>query len=105
MRVLEGSPCLRWRAGYEAPRLPRRFRSQVEVISIATSTIRFVPTTFSSIRRVYYYVKTNEQEEYELAVQARKGDLDALSELVERLRLRLFAVAYADAISLPYSAE
>jgi RNA polymerase sigma factor (sigma-70 family) len=41
-------------------------------------------------------MKPNEQEEYELAVQARNGDLDALSELVERLRLRLFAIAYAE---------
>ena len=41
-------------------------------------------------------MKPNEQEEYELAVQAHIGDLDALSELVERLRLRLFAIAYAD---------
>ena len=36
------------------------------------------------------------QDEYELAVQARNGDRDALSTLVERLRLRLFAIAYAD---------
>lgn len=39
---------------------------------------------------------TNEQEEYELAVQAHNGDIDALSALVERLRLRLFTVAYTD---------
>jgi RNA polymerase sigma-70 factor (ECF subfamily) len=41
-------------------------------------------------------MKLNEQEEYELAVQAHSGDRDALSELVERLRLRLFATAYAE---------
>jgi RNA polymerase sigma-70 factor (ECF subfamily) len=41
-------------------------------------------------------MKPNEQEEYELAVQAQNGDLDALSALVEHLRLRLFAIAYAD---------
>jgi RNA polymerase sigma factor (sigma-70 family) len=38
----------------------------------------------------------NEQKEYRLAVQAQHGDLDALSELAERLRLRLFAIAYAE---------
>lgn len=41
-------------------------------------------------------MKPSEQEEYKRAVQARNGDLDALSELVERLRLRLFAIAYAE---------
>jgi len=41
-------------------------------------------------------MEPNELEEYKLAVQARNGDLDALATLVERLRLRLFAVAYAD---------
>ncbi len=32
-------------------------------------------------------MEANEQAEYELAVRARNGDFDALSELVERLRL------------------
>src|SRR5882724_2828928 len=41
-------------------------------------------------------MKPREQDEYELAVQARNGDFDALSALVERLRLRLFALAYAE---------
>lgn len=36
----------------------------------------------------------NEQDEYKLTVRARSGDLDALSALVERYRLRLFAIAY-----------
>jgi RNA polymerase sigma factor (sigma-70 family) len=34
--------------------------------------------------------------EYELAVQARDGDQEALAELVERLRIPLFALAYAE---------
>ena len=41
-------------------------------------------------------MKSNEQEVYKLAVEAQNGDIDALSALVERLRLRLFAIAYAD---------
>lgn len=41
-------------------------------------------------------MKPEEQEEVDLAVRARDGDLDALSALVERLRLRLFAIAYAE---------
>ena len=35
-------------------------------------------------------------DEYELACRAREGDREALSELVERERLRLFALAYAE---------
>jgi len=35
-------------------------------------------------------------EEYNLAVRAHAGDLDALSELVERSRLSLFGLAYAE---------
>lgn len=34
--------------------------------------------------------------EYELALRARDGDREALAELVERTRLRLFALAYAE---------
>jgi len=41
-------------------------------------------------------MNSNEQAEYELAVRARNGDFDALSELVERLRLRLFTAAYGE---------
>src|SRR5947208_23868 len=37
-----------------------------------------------------------EASEYELALRAREGDRDALAELVERTRLRLFALAYAE---------
>lgn len=37
-----------------------------------------------------------ERNEYELALRARDGDLEALTELVERTRLRLFALAYAE---------
>src|SRR5207253_9452419 len=37
-----------------------------------------------------------EREEYELALRARDGDRDALAELVERTRVRLFALAYAE---------
>src|ERR671939_452702 len=37
-----------------------------------------------------------EQSEYELALRARDGDREALAELVERTRLRLFALAYAE---------
>lgn len=35
-------------------------------------------------------------DEYELAKKARDGDREALAELVERTRLRLFALAYAE---------
>lgn len=35
-------------------------------------------------------------DEYKLALKARGGDRDALSDLVERTRLRLFALAYAE---------
>src|SRR5919197_1010611 len=35
-------------------------------------------------------------DEYELALRARDGDREALSELLERARLRLFALAYAE---------
>ena len=38
----------------------------------------------------------NEQDEYHLALRARNGDRDALTELVERLRTRLFGIAYAE---------
>ena len=37
-----------------------------------------------------------EPNEYDLALQARDGDREALAELVERTRLRLFALAYAE---------
>src|SRR5438094_7925793 len=37
-----------------------------------------------------------EPSEYELALRAREGDREALAELVERTRLRLFALAYAE---------
>jgi RNA polymerase sigma-70 factor, ECF subfamily len=37
-----------------------------------------------------------EPNEYELALRARDGDREALSELLERARLRLFALAYAE---------
>jgi RNA polymerase sigma factor (sigma-70 family) len=37
-----------------------------------------------------------EPDEYELAVRARDGDADALAELVERTRLGLFTLAYAE---------
>src|SRR5437016_7488850 len=37
-----------------------------------------------------------EPEEYRLALRAREGDAEALAELVERTRLRLFALAYAE---------
>ncbi len=37
-----------------------------------------------------------EPNEYQLALRARNGDRNALAELVERTRLRLFALAYAD---------
>jgi RNA polymerase sigma-70 factor (ECF subfamily) len=37
-----------------------------------------------------------EPNEYELALRARAGDQEALGELVERTRLRLFALAYAE---------
>src|SRR6266852_8341743 len=37
-----------------------------------------------------------ETSEYELALRAREGNREALAELVERTRLRLFALAYAE---------
>ena len=37
-----------------------------------------------------------EPEEYRLALRAREGDAEALAELVERTRLRLFGLAYAE---------
>ena len=37
-----------------------------------------------------------EPDEYELALRAREGDRRALAELVERTRLRLFSLAYAE---------
>lgn len=38
----------------------------------------------------------NDRIEYELALRARDGDREALSELIERSRVALFAMAYAD---------
>src|SRR5947209_566081 len=38
----------------------------------------------------------DELGEYELALLAREGDREALAELVERTRLRLFGLAYAE---------
>jgi RNA polymerase sigma factor (sigma-70 family) len=38
----------------------------------------------------------NQSDEYELALRARSGDMEALAELIERTRLRLFAVAYGE---------
>jgi DNA-directed RNA polymerase specialized sigma24 family protein len=37
-----------------------------------------------------------EPDEYALALRARGGDREALAELVEQTRLRLFALAYAE---------
>src|SRR5207248_8631323 len=37
-----------------------------------------------------------EPDEYRLSLRAREGDSEALAELVERARLRLFALAYAE---------
>jgi DNA-directed RNA polymerase specialized sigma24 family protein len=37
-----------------------------------------------------------EPDEYRLALRARDGDREALTELVERARLQLFALAYAE---------
>src|SRR5437879_12469469 len=37
-----------------------------------------------------------ETSEYDLALRAREGDREALAELVERTRRRLFALAYAE---------
>jgi len=37
-----------------------------------------------------------EPDELELAIRARGGDAEALAELTERLRLSLFALAYAE---------
>src|SRR2546428_2038509 len=37
-----------------------------------------------------------EAREYELALRAREGDREALAELVEQTRLRLFALAFAE---------
>src|SRR5207245_25318 len=42
-----------------------------------------------------------ETSEYDLALRAREGDREALAELVERTRLRLFALAYAELRQLP----
>src|SRR5437667_527879 len=41
-------------------------------------------------------VMDRELKEYELALRARDGDRDALAQLVERTRLPLFQLAYAD---------
>ena len=41
-------------------------------------------------------MRPTEQDEYALVIRARDGDLEALALLVERLRLWLFAVAYAE---------
>src|SRR5262249_26444169 len=38
----------------------------------------------------------HEPNEYELALRARDGDPEALADLVERTRLRLFPLAYAE---------
>src|SRR5262245_35525631 len=38
----------------------------------------------------------SEPDEYTLSLRAREGDREALAELVERARLRLFAIAYAE---------
>ncbi len=37
-----------------------------------------------------------EPDELELAIRARSGDQEALAELIERLRVGLFALAYAE---------
>jgi DNA-directed RNA polymerase specialized sigma24 family protein len=41
-------------------------------------------------------VMDREPNEYDLAPRARDGDREALAELVERTRLRLFSLAYAE---------
>ena len=38
----------------------------------------------------------NSNDTYQLALRARRGDANALSDLIERTRLRLFALAYAE---------
>src|SRR5260221_386819 len=43
-----------------------------------------------------YFMMNVQPEEYELALRAREGDADALTELIERMRPRLFALAYRD---------
>jgi RNA polymerase sigma factor (sigma-70 family) len=50
----------------------------------------FAPPSASGI------VMDREPEEYELALRARNGDRSALAALVERTRLRLFALAYTE---------
>jgi RNA polymerase sigma-70 factor (ECF subfamily) len=42
------------------------------------------------------HMMDHDPDEYELACRARDGDREALSDLVERERLRLFALAYAE---------
>jgi RNA polymerase sigma-70 factor (ECF subfamily) len=66
------------------------------VTAILSPRKLFDLSTFSVADESTLMMKPNEQEEYELAVQAHLGDRDALSALVERLRLRLFAIAYRD---------
>lgn len=72
----------RWRVGEGIKSFPK-------IISLPTQP--FLVIDGSTV-----VMEPNEQEEVELAVQARNGDSEALSELVERLRLRLFAMAYAE---------
>jgi RNA polymerase sigma factor (sigma-70 family) len=43
-----------------------------------------------------YLLMDRETDEYELATRAREGDREALAELVEQARLRLFSFAYAE---------
>jgi RNA polymerase sigma factor (sigma-70 family) len=61
--------------------LPRR-------ITTLLQTLGGVPASGSVMDR--------ELKEYELALRARDGDRDALAQLVERTRLPLFQLAYAD---------
>ena len=45
-----------------------------------------------------YLMMDHQSDEYELALRARDGDGEALAELVERTRLRLFALAYSELV-------
>src|SRR5713101_4957473 len=58
---------------------------------------KFLPlSAVFSLRAASCSVMDREPSEYELAQRARDGHREALAELVERTRLRLFALAYAE---------
>src|SRR5262245_18374861 len=78
------------------PRQTTDSRASVSIPCRIMAQFRWAAQPFALPRASCTLMMDREPDEYELALRARGGDWEALAELVERTRLRLFALAYAD---------